>query len=217
MSEIQEMVDAAKAPGKFNIVDAVRNRAYPVDQVEVFIDEGVAYRAAELDGAISKISESLDKKKDLVKKEIDEITKRRDEIFDEKEKLVQEMGGTRYVFHVTGISEGARQDLFDKAVEKYPIKQEKNRNPFTGELEKTEVEDINRDRFFTSLLWQAHISKIVAPDGSEQDGITLDEATELRRSLPLASITKITEAIEKMRAATAIFMMSVNEDFLAKS
>jgi hypothetical protein len=35
--------------------------------------------------------------------------------------------------------------------------------------------------------------------------------------MPLASITAITEAIEKMRAATALFMMSVNEDFLAKS
>ena len=59
--------------------------------------------------------------------------------------------------------------------------------------------------------------KITAPDGSEQDGISVEDASELRRSLPIASASKITDAIEKMRVATAVFMLSVDEDFLAKS
>jgi hypothetical protein len=80
-----------------------------------------------------------------------------------------------------------------------------------------EIQNPDRDRYFTGLLWQAHIKKIVDPQGNEQEGITVEDAFELRRSLPLASIGKITEAIEKMRAATAVFMMTVDEDFLAKS
>jgi hypothetical protein len=216
MSDIEEIVENAKKPGVFNIVDVVKGRTYPVDQVDVFIDEDVAFRASELDAAIVKISEQMDKKT-LDKKTVDGLLKKREEILERKDKLVEEMGGTRYVFHLTGISEGVRQDIYDKAVKKYPVEYEKNRNAFTGQSDKVELENVERDRYFTSMLWQSSISKIVSPDGQEQDGVTLDDALELRRSLPLASTSAITEAIERMRAATAIFMMSVNEDFLAKS
>lgn len=217
MSDVQEMVEEAKKPGKFNIVDAVKDRAYPIDEVEIFIDENVAFKASELDEKINKISKNLDNKKALSKGDMDKILNQRDEILSEKEKLIEEMGGSRYVFHIMGISEGQRQDLFDKAITKYPMKHDKGRNPFTGEMEKNDIEDPERDRFFTDLLWQAHIKKIVAPDGSEQDGIALEDATELRRNLPLASTSKITEAVQKIRTASALFMMTVNEDFLAKS
>jgi hypothetical protein len=176
----------------------------------------VAFHVAELNEAIEKIAGDLDKA-GLAKKEVDAILKRRDKIMADREKLVKEMGDTKYLFHLKGISEGTRQDLYDKALEKYPMEYEKNRNPFTNEQEKIEVDNVERDRYFTALLWEAYIVKIVAPDGSEQEGINLEEAEELRKSMPLASITAITEAIEKMRAATALFMMSVNEDFLAKS
>jgi hypothetical protein len=216
LSDIQEMVEEAKRPGKFNIVDAVKGRSYPKSQIDVFIDEGVAFIAAELNDELAKIAELMDKKT-LNKTSVDEILKKREEIMDQKDKLVEEMGGSRYVFHLTGISEGKRQDAYDKSLEKYPMEYEKSKNPFTGQAEKNEVESSERDRYFTSILWHYSIEKIVAPDGSEQDGISFEDAQELRRSLPLASNGAITEAIEKMRAATALFMMSVNEDFLAKS
>jgi len=216
LSNIEEIVNETKKPGVFNIVDAVKNRAYPTDAVEIFIDEDVAFHVAELNEAIERIAGDLDKA-GLAKKEVDAILKRRDEIMADREKLIKEMGDTKYLFHLKGISEGTRQDLYDKALEKYPMEYEKNRNPFTNEQEKIEVDNVERDRYFTALLWEAYIVKIVAPDGSEQEGINLEEAEELRKSMPLASITAITEAIEKMRAATALFMMSVNEDFLAKS
>lgn len=216
MSDIEEMVTEAKKPGVFNIVDAVKNRAYPTDEVEIFIDEDVAFHVAELNEAIEKIANDLDKA-GLAKKEVDAILKRRDKIMADREKLIKGMGDTKYVFHLKGISEGMRQDLYEKALEKYPMQYEKNRNPFTNESEKVEVDNVERDRYFTALLWEAYVVKVVAPDGSEQQGINLEEAEELRKTLPLASITSITEAIEKMRAATALFMLSVNEDFLAKS
>lgn len=216
MSDIEEMVEEAKKPGKFNIVDAVKGRSYPKSKVEVFIDEEVAFHVSEINELINNIGEEMDKK-NVDKKHLDELMAKRDNILSEREKLIEEMGGTKYIFHLTGISEGARLDIYDKALAKYPMQYEKNRNPFTTEVEKEEIESNERDRYFTSLLWESHISKIIAPDGSEQDGISYDDALELRRILPVASITSITEAIEKMRLSTALFMMSVNEDFLAKS
>lgn len=215
-NEIIEPVEKAKQRGVFNIAEVVRGRSYPSTEVDVFIDEDIAYAVSQLDALISKTSESLDKKS-LNKSETDEILQRREEILAQKEKMIADMGGSKYVFHIRGISEGDRQDIFDSVLEKFPYEYEKSRNPFTGAQEKIEIENKERDRYFTDRLWQAHITKIVAPDGSEQTSITLDDAIELRRNLPLASITKITEAIEKIRVSTAVFMMTVDEDFLAKS
>ncbi len=214
--EILEPVDKLKQRGVFNIADVVRGRTYPTTQVDVFIDEDIAYAISQLDGLISKTSESLDKKS-LNKKETDDILKRREEILEQKEKMISEMGGSKYVFHIRGISEGDRQDIFDSVLEKFPYEYEKSRNPFSGAQEKVEIENKERDRYFTDRLWQAHITKIVAPDGSEQESITFDDAVELRRNLPLASISKVSESIEKIRVSSALFMMTVDEDFLAKS
>jgi len=38
----------------------------------------------------------------------------------------------------------------------------------------------------------------------------------MRESFPLNAMVKINEAIEKLRASTAVFTMETGEDFLAK-
>ena len=215
MSEIEDMVQQAKAPGRFNIVDALKGRGYPTSEIEVFIDENVAFVASDLEDEIRKLDEKMNSEKD--KAALEELIAAQEKLVSEKDKLIEEMGGARYVFHLQGISEGQRDDIWNKSIEKYPIKHDTDRNPLTGKVDRVEVQNPQRDKYFTGLLWQAHIKKIVDPSGDEQDGITVEEAFELRRSLPLASIGKITEAIEKMRASTAVFMMTVDEDFLAKS
>jgi len=217
LSDIEEMVGEARKPGKFKIIDAVKDRAFPESHLDIYLDEALAFLIAELDEAMDETGKSMDRKKALSKKEVDEFEKRRDEILDRKNKLIEEMGGGKYVFHIKGISEGQRQDIFDQTIEKFPMKYEKNRNPYTGAMEKEEISEAERDRYFSDLLWEAYIVKIVSPDGEEQEGISLEEATELRRSLPAASVAKISEGIEKLRIASAAFMMSINEDFLAKS
>jgi hypothetical protein len=217
LSEIEEMVGEARKSGKFKIIDAVKDRGFPESHLDIYLDEALAFLISELDEAMDETGKSMDRKKALSKKEVDEFEKRRDEILDRKNKLIEEMGGSKYVFHIKGISEGQRQDIFDKTIEKFPMKYEKNRNPYTGAMEKEEISEAERDRYFSDLLWQAYIVKIVSPDGEEQEGVSLEEATELRRSLPAASVAKISEGIEKLRIASAAFMMSINEDFLAKS
>jgi hypothetical protein len=209
------MVESAKKPGVFNIVDAVKGRGYPTTEIDVFLDEDVAYMAAEIEAELVRLGGEMDKVSDS--KELGRMTEVYEKFVEKKDAIIQDMGGTKYTFHLRGISEGQRNDLYDKAVELYPLKFDNDRNPLTGESNKKEVESEPRNKYFTDMLWSAYIVKIVAPDGSEQVGISVEDAKELRRSLPIASASKITESIEKMRAATAIFMLSVNEDFLAKS
>jgi len=215
LSDIEEMVEEAKKPGKFNIVEAVKGLAYPKADVEVFIDEDAAYVATQIESEIKKVTDEMDSNSD--NKELKKLTESYEEFLAKKNEIIESMGGSRYVFHLQGISEGVRNDLYDKALEKFPMKYETDRNPLTGESTKKEIEDEKRNKYFTDMLWSSYILKITAPDGSEQDGISVEDASELRRSLPIASASKITDAIEKMRVATAVFMLSVDEDFLAKS
>ena len=214
--EIIETVQAAKKPGTFKIMDALQERAFPTEKVEVYLNEAVAYLAAQIDEKI----EAIDKK--IAKLEQDspdfkKLSKERDLILAEKEEALSEIDDSSFTFHLTGISEGKREDLYALCLKEYPMEYETERNVFTAQSEKKEIDNPDRDRYFTTLLWQACITKIVDSDGNEQEGITFDEAAELRRSLPFAATAKITSTVEKLRTATAVFLMSVNEDFLAKS
>lgn len=214
--EIIETVKQAKAPGTFKIMDALRERAFPTEEVEVYLDEESAYFASQIDEQLKELQKKIDKSSDS-NPALKELNKKYEEVLAQKDALVEEIGGSKFVFHLMGISEGKREDLYDLCLKKYPMQYENERNPLTGQAEKKEVDNPDRDKYFTNLVWESHIFKIVSPDGSVQEGITYDEAVELRRSLPLSATSHITNAIEKLRTATAVFLMTVNEDFLAKS
>jgi hypothetical protein len=46
--EISEIVEEAKKPGKFNILNVLKDRAYPETEVTVYLDERAAFLAAEM-------------------------------------------------------------------------------------------------------------------------------------------------------------------------
>ena len=206
IDEVQKLVEEAKAPGVFNIVSVLQNRAYPKDDISIYVDEQTAYEASQIKQKIEELEKNADV---AVKPEIEALEKKRDE-------LVKKLEQSKYVFTISGISEGAREDAQKTSEEKFPVEYDEDKNPFTGEVTKREKENADRDRFFTNLLWTRHITKIVAPNGDEQNGLTYVEVEELRKVLPIAGIGAITQGIEKIRVATAMFMMSVDEDFLAK-
>jgi hypothetical protein len=215
-SEIQDVVTEMKSPAKFKILDVIKDRSFPIQEVDIFIDEETAYAAASLDAEIKKLNDESDKSVSQVK-ELKEITEKRDALIEQREALVKQIGGNCYKFTITGISEGTREDLLKLAMDKYPMEYRADTNAFSGEKTREEIESPERDKLFTELLWQKHIKKITAPDGAVQDGVSVADVSELRRSLPIAATGKLTEAIEKIRTATAVFMFSSDEDFLAKS
>ena len=204
---IEEIVEEAKKPGTFNILDALQDRAYPREQVTIYLNEQLAYDAAQLQEEIDELSKS---KSLEVQDEIDELIKNRDE-------LIEKLESEKYIFTIVGISEGIREDLMNESAEDYPLEYKEIKNPLTGENIREEVENKERDRIFTNLLWVNQIEKIENSNGDVQNKITLKDVEALRRQLPIAGIGAITQAIEKLRVATAVFMMTVNEDFLAKS
>lgn len=212
IEDIREAVDEAKRPGTFKIVDVLKERAHPKMQVRVSVDEESAYQANKLQGEIEKLDIDISKAKDPK-----DLIKKQEELSAQKEELLSKIDKTSFTFHLTGISEGKRESLFKKAVSKYPIEYEKDLDFVTGKMEKVEKQNADRDALYTDLLWEACIEKIVNGDGDEQIGVSYTDVRTMREQMPLSAIARINESVEKLRVATAVFMMEVDEDFLAKS
>jgi hypothetical protein len=207
VEEAVELADKAKAPGTFSIINVLKDRAFPTEEVNVYLDEESAYLASKLQEKLKETENSLDEESaDSAKK----ISKELDD-------AVKTLEKSKYVFSLSGMSEGKRSELEEKSIEKFPIEFEESKNPFTGEINKQEIENKKRDRFFTNLLWAESIKRITDPEGNVQESVTLDDVSSLREMLPIAATGIISESIEKLRISTAVFMMSVDEDFLAKS
>ena len=207
IADAVKLVDEAKKPGTFNIINVLKERAYPVEEVNIYLDEQAAYEASKLQDKIDEITKSTDMK---AHEEAEAIAAERDAAIAKLEK-------SKYVFTISGMSEGKRDELQESSMEKFPMEYEESKNPFTGETTKSEVDNKQRDRYFTNLLWVESIKKIVNPDGDVQDSVSISEVESLRELLPIAGISSITQSIEKLRISTAIFMSNVDEDFLAKS
>ena len=217
MSDEQQILDAsqgAKSPGKFNIVDVIKDRAYPEARVPVMLDEASAYEASVLKEKLEELQKSVNGKSmtKAQQSEISDLTQKIEDISEDMRKL-------SYIFHIKGISEGRREALFAEARKKYPVEYERSNDmsALLGSIgEKREKESPERDNLFTDFLWKEHIQRIEDPEGNEQSDFSYSDIRELRNSLPLGALANINSAIEKIRTSTAIFMMETGEDFLAK-
>ena len=207
IEEAIALSDEAKKPGTFSIVNVLKERAYPVDEVNVYLDEQAAYDAAKIQEKIDELVKSADAK-DV--DEAEKLSKKRDAI-------IKKLEESKYVFTISGLSEGKRDEIQDEATEKFPVEYDESKNPFTGEVIKTEKDNKQRDRYFTNLLWVSSVKKIVNNAGDVQENLTIEDVESLRSMLPIAASGAIIQSIEKLRISTAIFMSTVDEDFLAKS
>ena len=209
--EIRESVDAVKAPGTFSIIDVLQNRNYPKTQTTIHLDEEAAYEAAILGEEIEAIDAKIGRSAPSQAQ-----GKKLEELNEKKQDIVERLNKSSYVFHLMGISEGKRESLWSECKKKYAVQYSQTPDLASGKIVKEEKESPERDDMFTNLLWQNHIVKIVDPSGNEQENLSFTEVREMRNIMPIAATSKINQAIEKMRVASAIFMFETNEDFLAK-
>lgn len=211
--EIRESVDRVKSRGTFSIIDVLSERSYPETSVSVSIDESSAYQAAIVKEELEALINSVNGKATTAKQK-SEISDLEDKI----EELTVKLNKSKYTFNLMGISEGKREELWRDACKKYPVEYEKNDiSALLGTAaNKAEKPSPERDSLFTDYLWLACIRSIEDPDGNLQESLAYNDVKSMRNSLPLSAIAKINEAVEKLRTATAVFMMETGEDFLAK-
>jgi hypothetical protein len=212
--EILESVEAAKAPGTFNILNVLQGRGYPSTTVDAYMDESAIYDMSIVVDKLDKLDSSLGKNAESEKQK-----KYRDELMSEREELQKKLDASKYIVHLSGISEGRREEVYRLAVKKYPIEYESSNaisNLLGADSSRVEKQSPERDALFTDYLWQEHIKKISNPDGDEQSEFSYSTIRAMRDSFPISAIMKINEAIDKLRTASALFTVNTGEDFLAK-
>jgi len=209
--DIIESVTAAKARGTFKIIEVLANRGYPKQDVRVYMDEDSAYQASIIKEKLDELDEKL-----ASGKSNPEVEKMRDELISDQEILFDNIQKSAFTFHLVGISEGRREEVYNKSKKKYPIQYEKNQDILRGETKVVEKESPERDALFTDYLWMEHIDSITDHEGNTQDDINYEDVRTMRTMLPLASIAAINQGIEKLRISTAVFLANTGEDFLAK-
>jgi hypothetical protein len=198
--EIMEPVEKAKAKGTFNIVNVLKDRGYPESSVVVYLDESSAYAAA------------IAKEKIITAKEGEDVSA----LQAEHDLLLEKLRESAVTFYLRGLSESARDSALRQAKKKYPVEFTKDINPMTGEWSKDEKESQERDELFTDLLWHNSVVKIEDAEGNVQENLGYADVRDMRSMLPLAAGARVTDAINKLRVSTAVFMHEVGEDFLAK-
>lgn len=210
--EAAELAKQASARGTFSISEALLERAYPVEEVKVYLDEQTAYAIVQLDEHINELEEDASS----TFEEVALAAQGQQEVLIERRKeLLAKLQKSLYVFHITGVSEGTRTEMLEKAFEKFPQEYIEDKN-ILGDVKRTEKDNPERDNLFTMLLWEQSIAKIVSPSGAEQVGVTADDVQVMRKSMPVSAITKVNNSMDKLRVSTAMFLLEVNEDFLAK-
>ena len=212
--EIREAVDEAKAPGSFNIVSVLQNRNYPKTEVNILIDDSLAYQASAIQERINELDKAIGKNKMSAEQQSE-----REALIERKEEVYENIAKGLYIVEISGISEGVREGIFNEAKKRYPIQYESSNNIselLGGETKKVEKESVERDNLFTDLLWQKSIAKMTDPEGNIQTEFSYSAIKSMRDQFPLSATLRINEAIEKMRTASAVFMMETGEDFLAK-
>ena len=212
VEDIRESIDEAKKPGVFKIVDVLKDRAYPKMQVKVSVDEQAAYDANQIKEQIDKLDAKISKGG-----KVDSLIKRQEDLSEKRDEMVEKLKKSSFTFHLTGISEGHREKIYKRAVSKYPLEYDREMDITTGKMEKIEKLSSERDALYTDFLWEASIEKIINASEEEQVGVSYTDVRTMREQMPLSAIARINDSIEKLRVSSAVFMMEVDEDFLAKS
>lgn len=222
----QELAAQATTKGVLNFADVLKGRAYPSEDVNVWLDEATAYPLIDNDEKLAAVKSRIKVLDDRAA--INTLTTEDQAIYDgldierkelEVERLTisEALKDSRYVFTVRGISTGLAEDLLTQSVDQHPYEYDTYFNQITGQKVQTEKPSPERDRLYTNLLWQAHIVKITGPDGSEQLMPDLETVAALRREIPKAGVQVLAEAIDKVDMAVGWFTAIADETFLAKS
>lgn len=207
--------DASKQ-GTFSFIDRVTNRNYPTDEQVVYLDENVGYRLREIEGERNEVMlrTKLFKDNETV---LTELGKELTKLEEQRDALREAAADSRFVFHLEGISTKLYDECVDAARAEFPLEYREGRHPLTYALERTVIDNEEREIFFRTLIWSKFIRRVVDPAGNVDENITPEWVGVVLQLLPIIAQIKIADKIEKLRMTTDWMDELQGEDFLAKS
>lgn len=204
--------EAATTPTTFNFAEAVLDRSYPTIEVPVYLNEKSIQRWINAVREQSNLEIRLantNKDKHTVE-QADKLAKTDEEIT----ALAEELRGERYIVTIRGISPEKQQDLEDKSFEEFPRVFEDAVHPISGAVIKTEQESPERQAYFATLLRQAHLVSVTAPNGAtDTDFADLEKVRVTWANLPLLARAKVDEAINESTITVDFYREIADEVF----
>lgn len=190
-------------PETFSFFDVLEGREYPKDEVAIYLNESAAYKLERLIRDLGDAESMSDEEQDAAVAEIDELRN-----------LIER---SKYVFHISGVSDDLISDLKNVADEHFE-KKRVNRKAGDGTLRRVlpESESVDYTRYMNALVLAAHIEQIVAPNGKVLTAPGVDEIATFMDKAPTSEKNKLQFRISELRVNSSAFEAKVSADFLAK-
>lgn len=201
---------AATTPETFDFAAAVLDRSYPEDDVAVYLDE----KSIQSLLAVEQERNVLESRIAQSKNPSVEWANKLEELSDKYDALVDSLRSQRYLVKIRGISPEDSLKLEEQAFEAFPREYEDIPHPATGNPVKTEKEVPARDEHFASLIRQAHIVSITAPNGAiDSDFGDVEKVKSIWQRLPLVARAKLDQAINEATITVDFYRELVDEVF----
>lgn len=202
----EQIANEASQPGTFSLLDRLRNRSYPTEDVSIYLAEDAAYIKSvyEEEAASIRIIGS-DEEKSAATDRLEALHAKIDE-------ASQAIKDSEVVVTLRAISSERYDELIDEARAKFPVKYDKVMNPLTGRAQKEEIESPDRDTLFTNLfLGEVIVKATIGNDVDDQiDALWFKE---FQKYAPLDAIRVLVTKAYKMRMVTEWMDEIQNEDF----
>lgn len=199
--EAKDRATEASKQGTFSLMDRLTNRDYPVEDVEVYLDEAAGYQ-------IGKLIEQIANEKDGDKANV---------LQDDLAKWRKKAESSRVVIHLRGISSEKYDEIVKDAQEQFPLEYREDRNPLTMKLERELLPSEDRETYFRTHLWAEYIRNATDADGNVDANISPEWVAGFLAHAPLNAQAAVYIAVEKLRMVTDWMDNIQTDDFLVKS
>ena len=198
---VEEKVDELQSPESFDFLAVLNDQNQPKDEVDICLDKATVYEIAKLEVSKKSLTDEADM--DAADATLVELKK--------------SLAANTYTFKLTGISGEFREKLAESAKEKFKPDYETSKNFITGQVEKFEKPNPERNKFLGLSVFQASVEQIVAPDGKVITAPEVGIIDAFLTKAPDAEVSKFIKAVEALEVTVRQFEEATNEDFLAKS
>lgn len=194
MTDINTLIDNATAKGTFSVLDAIKGRSYPQDQVTVYTDEAAAYR-------VHRLNEINSNENDAAAHE---------EQVRQIEELKESVKGSALTFRMRGIGSAVKKSVHDEAMTKFGAEEfDEAGNWIKGGDRYNEGGQWSDDKILAE-----HIISVTDAAGNVDDHHwSVGDVEALREWLPDQSLTELKNLVRKLSFTADYFDASVTPDF----
>lgn len=190
LDEVRDAVEKATDKSTFSLVEAIKGRGYPTDEVTVYLNADAAYNLAETNALLTVLANKSD-------------TEEYETLDAVAQQLKAELLESAQTLYLRGISPGELNKI-SKKVRKQ------------GAEEGLDEDEVSLK--LTAAWIAPHIVRVERADGAVDEHLwSPDEVETLMDLLPQTEWLKIDQAINKLSFTSAYYDQLVDAGFLSKS